>query len=55
MYKGQNCSGALTPEPPPGLRHDPAAELTAPSNPHLHFATISWSFHMKQNIRKLNL
>ena len=28
--KGQNFSGALLPEPPPGLPHEPIADLTAP-------------------------
>ena len=30
MQKGQNVLGALPPEPPPGLPHEPIAELTAP-------------------------
>ena len=30
MQKGQNFLGALPPEPPPGLPHEPIAELTAP-------------------------
>ena len=36
----QNFSGALTPEPPPELRHEPVAENTASPDPHLHFTII---------------
>ena len=35
--------------------YEPAAELTAPPNPHPHLKMISRSFFMKQNNRKLNL
>ena len=35
--------------------YEPAAELTAPPNPHPHLKMISRSFFMKQNNWKLNL
>ena len=53
--KNQNFSGSLPQEPPPRLSHEPAAKLTAPPDPHLHFTITSWSFVMKKNIQKLNL
>ena len=31
---------ALSPEPPLGLRHEPAAKLTMPANPHLHLGQV---------------
>ena len=40
MLEGPIFSGALPPDPPPGLHHEPVAELTAPRDPHLHFTTF---------------
>ena len=46
---------AFTSWTPPGLLNWPIAELTTPTDPHLHFTIIFWSFVMKQNIWQLNL
>ena len=55
MYKGQNFSRVLSSEPPPGLLHEPVAELATPQNLHMHFTIILRSFSMKYNIQKLYL
>ena len=47
--------GLYPPEPPPGIHHEPVAELAKPQDLHLYFTIILWSFSMKCNIRKLNL
>ena len=41
MWKRQDVSGTLPPEPLPGLRHELVAELTPPWDPHLHSKTQS--------------
>ena len=47
-------SFTLLPEPPPQLRHEPVAELTASLDPHLHFTTFENSiFDQKRTLVKL--
>ena len=54
MQKEQNFSGALLHEPPPKLRHETVAEVTAPQDAHLHFAPFEKSiFVQKQTLLKL--
>ena len=45
--KVKKFSGTLLPEPPAGLHHDPVAELTAPQDPNLCFATFENSIFVQ--------
>ena len=54
MITGQHLSGALPTEYLPRLFHERIAEITAPQNPHLHFATFKNSvFVQKWKLVKL--
>ena len=54
MKKRSKFFGGFTPEPPPRLCHEPAAELTAPQDTHLHFITFKNSnFVQKGTLVKL--
>ena len=53
MLKGQNFSGALLPEPPSGLRHEPIVVPTENQDPNLCFTTFKNStFFQKPDISK---
>ena len=50
----KNFQGLCPPELPLGHRHESAATLTVPPDPHLYCRAILWSLFRKYNIRKLS-
>ena len=48
MKKDQNFFRGFTPESPPRLCHEPVAELAAPHDTRLHFATFKNSIFVQK-------